>query len=180
MDWVYIDLLVTQSNELLKNILPFSKQEQAFLRQVKEGKIQPDLLTNDTALQTKIEKHPGIAWHAYGKRLYVASLGSKKDTFLTNQSHWFQGIAQTEIDSLFNNGNDTLKKIGHYLDTLINQKNNQPQKEAQSRELLELLTKSALRDPILNPLIRSAAPVFSQTAQAFFEKKQVQSQSLTR
>lgn len=176
----YIDLLVTKSNELLKEILPFSEQEQTFLTQVKAGKIQPDLLTGDTVLQANIERHPGIMWHASGKRLYVASLSSKQEILPTHQSHWFQGISPSEMQKLLNSENDTLKKIGNYLKTLTNQHHDQPTKKVQSRELLELLTKSALRDPILSPLIRSTAPVFSQTAQAFFEKKQVHSQGVSR
>ena len=97
-----------------------------------------------------------------------------------NNNTWFQGISPSEMQKLLNSENDTLKKIGNYLKTLTNQHHDQPTKEVQSRELLELLTKSALRDPILSPLIRSTAPVFSQTAQAFFEKKQVHSQGVSR
>ena len=97
-----------------------------------------------------------------------------------NNQAWFQASLSSEIEGLLNSENDTLKKIGNYLDILSNQQSDQLKKEALSRELLELLTKGALRDPILSPLIRSAAPVFYQTAQAFFEKKQTHSQSLGR
>ena len=69
----YIDSLVSGANRLLSAIFPLREPEKAFLADIKQGQIKPDYLTGDPALQSKIRSHPGIGWHAHGKRDYVAA-----------------------------------------------------------------------------------------------------------
>lgn len=174
----YIDLLVNKSNELLKAILPFSQEEMLFLTKVKEGKIQPELLTNDPALQAKIKQHPGIAWHTYGKRLYIAGLNESPKNTLNNNIYWFHEIPPLELESLKNHADPTIKKLGHYLN-LLQESSNEGEND-QTKELFNLLAKAIIKDPILSPLLKKSAPIFSEKLNNNLLMSKEQAHSVTK
>ncbi len=50
-------------------VLPFSENEIEFLDRLNDrGQIAPELLTEDPALQGKIDSHPGLQWKALNVR----------------------------------------------------------------------------------------------------------------
>ncbi|NNM59272.1 MAG: nucleotidyl transferase AbiEii/AbiGii toxin family protein [Legionellales bacterium] len=180
-----------QNTDYAKNPIAEIKSALLMLSESKEWEKNWDIFTQEMVYgenrpnyQTALHHLNRLSEHIFSslKLNYEPKSGYFKPISEMRSHHqaWFQASLPSEIESLRNSENDTLKKIGGYLTVLTNQQNNSPQKEAQSRELLELLTKSALRDPTQSPLLRSVAPVFSQAAQAFFEKKKIHSQGLVR
>jgi hypothetical protein len=63
--------LVSECKDALSSILPFSKNETRFLdRLLDEGKIEPELITDDPDLEAKIRMHPWLLWKAFNVRRY--------------------------------------------------------------------------------------------------------------
>ena len=63
--------LVEECKHALSAILPFTKPEQDFLNLLLDkGQIAPELLTDDTSLQGRIQNHPMLNWKALNVRQY--------------------------------------------------------------------------------------------------------------
>lgn len=56
--------MLNELHESLKQILPLNDSEINFILQVRAGKIQPELITNDKRLSSVIRTHPAILWMA--------------------------------------------------------------------------------------------------------------------
>ncbi len=67
----WIERLVHECRERIGLILPFEDREREFLVQVNEnGKIAPELLTEDDELATRIRQHPQLLWKVKHVREY--------------------------------------------------------------------------------------------------------------
>ena len=61
--------LVEESRKLLAGLLPLTADEMEFLRLLNDdGKIRPEFLTSDEAMQSTIRAHPGLKWKALNVR----------------------------------------------------------------------------------------------------------------
>jgi predicted nucleotidyltransferase component of viral defense system len=61
--------LVNECRDLVSLVLPLEPHEHEFLRYLNdEGKIAPDLLTDDSDLQSIIQNHPSLKWKALNVR----------------------------------------------------------------------------------------------------------------
>ncbi|MFH0902748.1 MAG: nucleotidyl transferase AbiEii/AbiGii toxin family protein, partial [Pseudomonadota bacterium] len=80
VEWT--DSLVREARALMAVVLPFTKTELEFLRQLNEtGDITPELLTGDTAMQAIIREHPGLKWKAQNvKKRLGGTTGDAKPT----------------------------------------------------------------------------------------------------
>lgn len=68
-DWA--NLMVKECREKLDRFLTFRNNELKFLTgAIKEGRLQPELLTNDKNLQANIIKNPGLQWKVRNVRDY--------------------------------------------------------------------------------------------------------------
>jgi predicted nucleotidyltransferase component of viral defense system len=56
--------LLQELREALSILLPLGKNEIEFIRNVREGKIKPELLTDDEAIVNVIAAHPALEWAA--------------------------------------------------------------------------------------------------------------------
>jgi len=65
------DSLVSECRSLLSGILPLADREVQFLTLLNDhGEIEPDLLTEETSMQSIIRDHPGLLWKAQNVRGY--------------------------------------------------------------------------------------------------------------
>lgn len=65
----WCESLVEESCKLLAGLLPLTTDEMEFLRLLNdEGKIRPEFLTADEAMQSIIRAHPGLQWKALNVR----------------------------------------------------------------------------------------------------------------
>ena len=65
----WYESLVEESRKLLAGLLPLTTDEMEFLRLLNdEGKIRPESLTADEAMQSIIRSHPGLQWKALNVR----------------------------------------------------------------------------------------------------------------
>lgn len=65
----WAETLVAECRERLSLVLPLNDQELEFLRMLNDqGKIAPELLTTDPAMQATIHEHPGLKWKALNVR----------------------------------------------------------------------------------------------------------------
>lgn len=81
---------------------------------------------------------------------------------------WYQMISPAEIKILSIHSDSLLKEIGGYLQAANHKKDPLDKTGAQTEELLCLLTKAVLKDPIKAPLLTQCAPEFSKKAQSYF------------
>ena len=67
----YAARLVSECRRAVSVVLPFTEAERRFLDLVLDhGRIEPELLTSDTALQVRIRRHPMLRWKAHHVRQY--------------------------------------------------------------------------------------------------------------
>ncbi len=67
----YGDRLVSECRERLSAVLPFTDDEYTFLNNLlTEGRIVPELLTEDKVLQDRISSQPGLKWKALHVKKY--------------------------------------------------------------------------------------------------------------
>ena len=72
---VFAQRLVDECRQSLSAVYPFSKQEMDFLDGViTKGKIEPSLITAETQLQARIEKHPMLLWKVMNVNKHFGSL----------------------------------------------------------------------------------------------------------
>lgn len=65
----FTETLISDSQELLSTVYPFTEEETEFLDSLNlQGIIQPSLLTSDFTMQEKIKEHPGLKWKAKNVR----------------------------------------------------------------------------------------------------------------
>jgi len=70
----FAERLVTECQDILSHLLPFTENENAFLdRLLDAGEIEPSLITSDTEMQKKISLHPGLLWKAHNVREFKKS-----------------------------------------------------------------------------------------------------------
>lgn len=73
--------LVAECREQLSSLLPFTDNEKRFLdRLLDEGVIDAGLLTEDSGLQRKVERHPMLAWKAQNVRQYKGKASEPGNT----------------------------------------------------------------------------------------------------
>jgi predicted nucleotidyltransferase component of viral defense system len=69
---IWTEKLVKECRDLLAAVLPLEPQEQEFLRLLNdEGRIVPNLLTEDEDMQGLIIRHPGLRWKALNVRKHL-------------------------------------------------------------------------------------------------------------
>lgn len=61
----WTEKLIQETRDLLGKVLPLEENEVAFLDRLNSaGEIAPDILTDDTSLQERIQANPGLKWKA--------------------------------------------------------------------------------------------------------------------
>lgn len=66
-DWT--TALVNETRQLLAELLPLAQNESSFLHRLNdEGRIEPELLTDDPVLRKRIRMNPGLQWKALNVR----------------------------------------------------------------------------------------------------------------
>ena len=59
----FAERLINECRDRISKVFPFTESEMEFLSQILDkGKILPDLITSDTELQNRIERHPMLLW----------------------------------------------------------------------------------------------------------------------
>lgn len=59
----FAEQLINECRDRLSQVFPFTESEMEFLSQILDkGKILPDIITTDTELQNRIERHPMLHW----------------------------------------------------------------------------------------------------------------------
>ena len=62
---VRMERLVAECVDALSIVVPFTEREEKFLNSLlQDGRIEPEILTDDTALSERIRTHPGLQWKA--------------------------------------------------------------------------------------------------------------------
>ncbi len=68
----WTERLVKECRELVSAVLPLTQKEQEFLQLLNdEGRIAPDLLTDDECLKSIILQHPGLRWKALNVKKHL-------------------------------------------------------------------------------------------------------------
>jgi len=68
----FAERLINECRDRLSKVLPFTETEMEFLSQILDkGKILPDLITSDTELQNRIERHPLLLWKVENIRRHL-------------------------------------------------------------------------------------------------------------
>lgn len=70
----WTDTLISETRELMSAVLPLCKNEREFCERLNDaGEIEPALLTDDPAMQSIIQRQPGLQWKAQNVKKLIGS-----------------------------------------------------------------------------------------------------------